>query len=749
MLCLLGFNAMACLGQSSSSCTISTPNSGFEQPSIRGDATFLDQTIVPGWHTSASDNQIEFWTNGAYEGTQYIELNANMPSTLYQDFNTPNPTVFTVHFAHKGRLGTDVCRLYAGPPVGGTTQTVVEASDSNAQWGVYDVTYSVPAGQPITRFNFEAKSTANDNPTIGNFLDDIRIVAENGVTGPNPVTVCGISGKATVTAGGTGTWIASSSNPGSTSVVKAANDIKNTTVISGFPALGTYVYEWKTGYCTSTLTVNVVAPPSAPGISSNSPVVVGATLALSATVSGNITRYRWTGPNQWNSTASNPTIPNVTLANGGYYTLVTSSADGCDSPPVKVLAIVSNGRYNISVCEGEDIDLFTTISAGQWTGPLGYSTSVTLPVINNAAVGRSGTYVMTSTPAGQIEYNDVVVSALPKVSTLTSNSPRCKGDVITVTANDEPGATYQWVGPDGYTQSTQSHIFTRTNATLSMRGAYSVTIISAQGCVSAQSSTLVDVSDGLTAPEVAARLPICEGQRMYLNYKGIDDPVYSYLWTGPNGFSSSQKSPFIDNISLAASGTYEFKITAPGLSCPFPTAYLSVDVDQNPSADAGGDITVSQLSSKEIMASATGNNLIYRWEPATYLDDPALLKPTVVHPKKTTTYRLTALSMHGNLIGCFSFSDMTVYVPVVIPNVFTPNGDGIEDKWDVQGIAGYTNCEVRVFNRYGDLIFYSTGYESPWDGTFEGKGVPVGTYYYVIDLKDGSGLRGGYVAVIR
>ncbi len=87
--------------------------------------------------------------------------------------------------------------------------------------------------------------------------------------------------------------------------------------------------------------------------------------------------------------------------------------------------------------------------------------------------------------------------------------------------------------------------------------------------------------------------------------------------------------------------------------------------------------------------------------------------------------------------------------PVVIPNAFTPNGDGINDNWDIQNINAYANCSVQIFSRWGQKVFSSVGYGTPWDGTYKGSALPSGTYYYVINLEDGSKELSGYVAVIR
>jgi len=86
---------------------------------------------------------------------------------------------------------------------------------------------------------------------------------------------------------------------------------------------------------------------------------------------------------------------------------------------------------------------------------------------------------------------------------------------------------------------------------------------------------------------------------------------------------------------------------------------------------------------------------------------------------------------------------------LVIPNTFTPNGDGINDTWDIQFLNSYVNCTVNIFSRYGEKVFSSIGYGTPWDGTYRGSKLPLGPYYYVIDLKTGYKLLSGYITIIR
>lgn len=94
---------------------------------------------------------------------------------------------------------------------------------------------------------------------------------------------------------------------------------------------------------------------------------------------------------------------------------------------------------------------------------------------------------------------------------------------------------------------------------------------------------------------------------------------------------------------------------------------------------------------------------------------------------------------------------VSVVVPekIVVPNTFTPNGDGYNDTWFIPGLLSYTNCTINIYNRYGAMMYRSVGYQHPWDGTSNGKAVPTGAYYYVIDTKSSSGKLSGEVTVLR
>ncbi|MDD4218307.1 MAG: gliding motility-associated C-terminal domain-containing protein, partial [Bacteroidales bacterium] len=85
---------------------------------------------------------------------------------------------------------------------------------------------------------------------------------------------------------------------------------------------------------------------------------------------------------------------------------------------------------------------------------------------------------------------------------------------------------------------------------------------------------------------------------------------------------------------------------------------------------------------------------------------------------------------------------------IKIPNAFTPNGDNINDTWIIENIDMFPNASIYVFNRWGQQLYNAKMLDNPWDGTYNGKFVPTGTYMYVIDLYNGSKAYTGIVSVV-
>ncbi len=90
---------------------------------------------------------------------------------------------------------------------------------------------------------------------------------------------------------------------------------------------------------------------------------------------------------------------------------------------------------------------------------------------------------------------------------------------------------------------------------------------------------------------------------------------------------------------------------------------------------------------------------------------------------------------------------------IYLPTAFTPNGDGLNDSWIIKNIENYNACIVQVYNRWGNKIFYSKGYNIPWNGTFNGLPLSPGAYYYFINLNSSNGnssnLLSGSITIVK
>jgi gliding motility-associated-like protein len=114
--------------------------------------------------------------------------------------------------------------------------------------------------------------------------------------------------------------------------------------------------------------------------------------------------------------------------------------------------------------------------------------------------------------------------------------------------------------------------------------------------------------------------------------------------------------------------------------------------------------------------------------------------------KQTGMYKVSVKNICGSADAEVIITEMNCMINV--PNAFSPNGDGINDNWKIPLLYNFPNCKLEVFNRYGQRLFYSEGYNQPWNGTYNGKLLPVGTYYWMITLQPGKTPLHGSVTII-
>jgi gliding motility-associated-like protein len=165
------------------------------------------------------------------------------------------------------------------------------------------------------------------------------------------------------------------------------------------------------------------------------------------------------------------------------------------------------------------------------------------------------------------------------------------------------------------------------------------------------------------------------------------------------------------------------------LPCLKGSAEQEVVIQDYPKPNLGSDILLGKGNSI-ILKGFVDQNMTYLWTPTIGLDNPILASPTA-NPTQTTEYTLTVKTT----LGCEGkdIINVVVYQPVYIPSAFTPNADGMNDLWELQGIEVYPNTEVQIYNRWGNIVFYSKGFYVPFDGTDNNKPLPEGMYVYKIN----------------
>ncbi|WP_262502561.1 Ig-like domain-containing protein [Pontibacter flavimaris] len=350
-------------------------------------------------------------------------------------------------------------------------------------------------------------------------------------------------------------------------------------------------------------------------------------------------------------------------------------------------------------------------------------------VVSSASCGADTSAVLEIRVAPALRNNAITV-AQPEVCQ-AQEPPQITGSSP---ADGAGGYTYLWesstTGPDGGfvaaagTNTGQSYQPAALN-----RETWFRRIVFSGGCSDTSNVASINILALPAAPAVAvSNATACFGESVTLAVTNADGMDYRWYTssTGGNPVFIGAEFP-VDNVTQSTTYYVEAVNSQQCTSEARTPVTVSVVVAE---ASAGEDVTIIQGQPVELRGSGGAT---YLWEPATGLNDPTLQNP-VARPDETITYTLTVTTAEG----CVDTASVTVEVipAIEVPNAFSPNGDNVNEVWEIKNYENYPDMRVEVFNRWGNKIFSSKGYGAPWDGTYNGKELPVATYYYLIYLRN-------------
>jgi hypothetical protein len=314
--------------------------------------------------------------------------------------------------------------------------------------------------------------------------------------------------------------------------------------------------------------------PSTPSVNNNGPICSGGTLTLSSTTVGSPS-YNWTGPNGFSSSIQNPVVSNsAIIAMGGSYCL-TITVGGCTSAANCTNATINQTPStpilgsNSPICSGDNINLTSTINNANsysWSGPVGYSSTLQNPIINNSTVGMNGTYSVYGTNNGcnsTIASLTILVNPTPNPSILAINSPSvCGGVNGNIILNGlVPNISFVVNYDKNGTSQAALSLSSNNNGVVTIpalnAGTYDNIYLSSNSCLNTTPIGPITLSDPSApiAPSIGSNSPVCSGG--VLNLATSTTVGATYNWSGPLGFSSSVQNPTVSTNAISAhSGTY-------------------------------------------------------------------------------------------------------------------------------------------------------------------------------------------------
>lgn len=455
----------------------------------------------------------------------------------------------------------------------------------------------------------------------------------------------------------------------------------------------------------------------------------------------------------------------TSLINGDYIVTVTDitttctsesniiSIDcGCENPPTINLSslngstcgtdaiVVSENSFGGSATEvsishdGSGSLSSTTISSSPFefaytpvAGDIGNTVTITLTTNNPAG-----------TPCTEaIATFEITVLELPAV-TASGNSPVCEGDDINLAESGGEAIDWDWEGPDSFSSNEQNPII--QSSTTSAIGIYTVSVTGNNGCTASDDVNILVVAS--PNPTIVDPGTICSGSSI-VNLTAINS---GGMWSGTGVDETTGE---FDPIT-AGIGEHEIIYTIGGPCGDADT--ITISVIQTADATIINPVDTMYVTDPTIILTATDDGGL--WTGVGVEDITGEFNPAIADiGDHEIIYTINQVCGSSDTIIIVVIPEL---IPeLLIPDVLTPNNDGYNDTWRIQGIQAFENVEIVIFNRWGDEVFVFTGtgsayheIQNQFDGIRNGKELPFGTYVYLLELGNDSVFK-GTLTIIR
>lgn len=449
---------------------------------------------------------------------------------------------------------------------------------------------------------------------------------------------------------------------------------------------------------------------------------------LVANPSGGVGPYTYS----WNTGGSIDSITD--LCQNNYFVTITDN-NLCQ---VAVAAsIIEPSKLTSSIVDSMNLDCYqvcdgyATVSPSGGTSPYTYlwndpaaQTGITATglcaqtfkvVVTDNNGCQDSSYAFISEPS------DITTTIVPTQANCTNTSDGS----IDLTSNGGTGLhTYSWTDTATFTSTDEDP----TNLAI---GSYFVTVTDGNGCTHLDTTVISEVN--IVNADAGNDTTICDQDSVLLIGQGGS----SYSWSiGSNN----------DSIKVAPSLTTDYILTVLNNGCSDQdTVTINVNALPNLSAIAN-DYLILEGNTTTLTVTGAGVGANYDWNPPLSLNDPTTATP-IASPTATTNYIVTGTDVNG----CMDTASVQIIVAtsIVFPDGITPNGDGLNDTWRIELIEEFPDNVVQVYNRWGQMVFESKGYLEQWDGLHNGKELPVGTYYFLIDLGNDMPKYTGPITLMR